>query len=44
MAQVRGLNREVVRVLEEIGGIQKEEVKKYVKKRVRRNGKKKRTK
>ena len=44
MAQVRSLNREVVRVLEEIGKTQKEEVIKYVKKRSKRNGAKKRAK
>jgi len=44
MAEVRSLNREVVRVLEEIGKMQKQEVKKYVKKRAGRNGGKKRTK
>ena len=44
MAQVRALNKEVVRVLEEIGETQKEEVTKYVKKRAKRNGAKKRAK
>ena len=44
MAEIRSLNREVVRVLEEIGKTQRAEVKKYVKKRVKGNGGKKRTK
>ena len=44
MTEVRSLNREVVRVLEEIGKTQKQEVKKYVRKRTGRNGGKKRTK
>ena len=35
MAEVRSLNGEVVRVLDEIGKTRKEEVKKYVKKRVK---------
>ena len=43
MAEVRSLNGEVVRVLEEIGKTQKTEVKKYVKKRVKGTGAKKRT-
>ena len=44
MAEVRSLSREVVRVLEEIGKTQRAEVKKYVRKRVKRNGAKKRAK
>jgi len=44
MAEVRSLNGEVVRVLEEIGKKQKTEVKKYVKKRVQGRGAKKRAK
>ncbi|MBA3066795.1 hypothetical protein FP828_09935 [bacterium] len=44
MAEVRSLNGEVVRVLEELGEARKAEVKKYVKKRVKGNGAKKRAK
>ena len=44
MAQVRSVNGEVVRVLEEIGNTQREEVEKYVKERAKGNGGKKRAK
>ncbi|MCD6311654.1 MAG: hypothetical protein J7M11_04260 [Elusimicrobia bacterium] len=44
MAEVRSLNGEVVRVLEEIGKKQKTEVKKHVQKRVQGRGAKKRAK
>lgn len=42
--QVRELNRRIVELLEQIGEIQTEEIKKYVKARTKRVGKKKRTK
>ncbi len=44
MAHIRALNRRIVELLDQIGEIQMEEVKNYVSKRVKRNGKKKRTK
>jgi len=46
MAEIRGLNRGILRLLEEIGEIQSEEVSRYVKKRARakRVGRKKQAK
>ena len=42
--QVRELNKRIVELLDQIGEIQMEEIKKYVKPRTKRVGKKKRTK
>jgi len=44
MAHIRALNKRILEVLDRIGEIQKEEVKKYVSKRTERSGKKKGTK
>lgn len=44
MAEVRSLNREIVRLLDKIGKLQSEEVSNYVKKRAKRINKKKKAK